>query len=67
MTVLKGLFQRGSSYYLRVVLPINHPLKPQYKNGEYVASLGKCTRRVATTKGAPKRAVVLTSYTLRAV
>ena len=67
MAVLTGLFQRGSTYYLRVVLPKNHPLKPQYKNGEYVTSLGRCSRREATTKGAIKRAEVLTGYSIQAV
>ena len=67
MAVLTGLFQRGSTYYLRVVLPKTHPLKPQYKNGEYVTSLGRCTRREATTKGTLKRAGVLTGYSLQPV
>jgi len=59
MAVLTGLFQRGSTYYLRVVLPKNHPLKSKYKNGEFVTSLGRCSHRVAATLGTIKRAEVL--------
>lgn len=60
MATLTGLFQRGSSYYLRVILPVQHPMRRQYKNGEFVTSLGRCTLREAKTKGTIKRAEVLT-------
>jgi integrase len=59
MAALTGLFQRGTAYYLRVVLPNNHPMKRQYKNGEFVTSLGRCTHREATTRGTLKRAEIL--------
>jgi integrase len=59
MAVLTGLFQRGSSYYLRVVLPLLHPLQTKYKNGEFVQSLGRCTYRDAIRNGTIKRAEVL--------
>ena len=64
MAVLTGLFQRGSTYYLRVVLPNNHPLKSKYKNGEFVTSLGRCSRREAATLGTIKRAEVLRGHTV---
>jgi integrase len=67
MAVLTGLFQRGSSYYLRVVLPNNHPMKRQYKNGEFVTSLGRCSRREAATLGTIKRAEVLRHHTTAAI
>jgi len=61
MATLTGLFQRGSAYYLRVILPVQHPMRRQYKNGEFVTSLGRCTRREAKIKGTIKRAEVLTA------
>lgn len=67
MAVLTGLFQRGSTYYLRVVLPKNHPLKSKYKNGEFVTSLGRFSRRAATTLGTIKRAEVLGGHTVAAI
>ncbi len=59
MAVLTGLFQRGSSYYLRVVLPLLHPLQTKYKNGEFVVSLGPCSYRDAVLRGTIERAGVL--------
>ena len=59
MAALTGLFQRGSSYYLRVVLPPRHPLQTKYKNGQYVVSLGPCSYRDAVQRGAVTRAGVL--------
>ena len=59
MAGLTGLFQRGSCYYLRVVLPLNHPLQKTYKNGKFVQSLGRCTYRDAIREGTIKRAQVL--------
>lgn len=59
MAVLTGLFQRGSTFYLRIVLPQNHPLRSKYKNGEFVTALGRCSRREAATLGTIKRAEVL--------
>ncbi len=59
MAGLTGLFQRGSSYYPQVVLPLNHPLQKTYKNGKFVQSLGRCTYRDAIRDGTIKRAQVL--------
>jgi integrase len=59
MAALTGLFQRGTSYYLRVVLPSDHPLQSRYRNGCLVTSLGRCTYRDAVLQGTIKRAEVL--------
>lgn len=59
MAGLTGLFQRGSSYYMRVVLPPHHPLQTKYKNGKFVTSLGLCSYREAVKRGTIKRAEVL--------
>ena len=59
MAVLTGLFQRGSSYYLRVVLPLLHPLQTKYKNGEFVVSLGPCSYRDAVQRGTVQRTGLL--------
>ena len=62
MAVLTGLFKRGNSYYLRVVLPLNHPLQSKYKNGKYVTSLGPCSQREAALTGSAKRVAVLMQH-----
>jgi integrase len=59
MAGLTGLFQRGSSYYIQVVLPPHHPLQTKYKNGKFVTSLGQCSYREAVKRGTIKRAEVL--------
>lgn len=59
MAELTGLFIRGSSFYLRVVLPIDHPAADQYRNGTVVRSLGACSKREAITKGIMLRADIL--------
>ena len=59
MASLTGLFRRGTTYYLCIVLPIKHPLKSNYKNGRMVSSLGRCTHREAVLKGTIRRAEVL--------
>lgn len=51
-----GLFRRGGSYYLKVVLPQNHPLKHRYRNGRYVVTLGQCSFIEANHTGTVKRA-----------
>jgi hypothetical protein len=56
-----GIFQRGSSHYLRVVLPITHPLRSIYKSGKVILSLGACSYREAITLAAIKRAQILES------
>lgn len=59
MATLTGLFQRGTTYYLRIVLPLHHPLKGKYKNGTMVASMGRCSHREAVLKCTIRRAQVL--------
>ena len=59
MAQLTGLFERGGAYYLRVVLPLNHPLLDRYKSGKVVSSLGRCSRREAVRLGTIKRAEIL--------
>jgi len=54
-----GIFQRGSSHYLRVVLPKTHPLRKAYKSGRVIVSLGACSFREALTSAAIKRAQIL--------
>ncbi len=56
MAALTGLFLRGSTYYIRVVLPLHHPLKHKYKNEAFVASLGCSSYREAALRGTIKRA-----------
>lgn len=45
MAHLIGLFERGGSYYLRVVL--HHPPISRYRSGKVVPSMGECTYRDA--------------------
>jgi hypothetical protein len=59
MAGLTGRFQRGSSYYLQVVLPLNHPLQKIFKNGQVVQSIRRCTYRDAIRDGTIKRAEVV--------
>ncbi|QWE25972.1 site-specific integrase [Polynucleobacter sp. AP-Ainpum-60-G11] len=66
MANLTGLFQRGSIYYVRIVLPREHQLRSSYKNGCYVATLGTCTYREALLKGTIKRAEILGYSTIGA-
>lgn len=54
-----GIFKRGSSHYLRVVLPLSHTLRQQYKSGKVIISLGACSYREALTAAAIKRAQIL--------
>ena len=66
MASLTGLFQRGTAYYLCIVLPRQHPLQGKYKNGKVVTSLGRCSHRDAVLKGTIKRAEVLGGLKLQA-
>jgi integrase len=59
MAKLTGLFERGGAYYLRVVLPLQHPLLDRYKSGKVVTSLGRCSHREALRLGTIKRAEIL--------
>ncbi len=54
-----GIFKRGSSHYLRVVLPKAHQLINTYKSGKVIVSLGACSYREALTAAAIKRAQIL--------
>ena len=54
-----GIFKRGSSHYLRVVLPLSHALRHQYKSGKVIISLGACSYREALTAAAINRAQIL--------
>ncbi len=54
-----GIFKRGSSHYLRVVLPKAHLLRNKYKSGKVIVSLGACSYRDALTAAAIKRAKIL--------
>ena len=60
MAVLTGLFRRGSTYYMRIVLPLDHPLLTQRPTGRIVISLGSSNYREALSKGYAKRAEILT-------
>lgn len=64
MAGLTGLFKRGGSFYLRIVLPNHHPLKGKYANGNFVQTLGACSHREAVRRGTIKRAEVLTGLQL---
>lgn len=59
MARLTGLFERGGSYYLRIILPLHHPLRTQYKSGKVVRSLGRCSYKEAIRLGTLRRAEVL--------
>jgi len=59
MAGLTGLFKRGGSFYLRIVLPKQHPLLSKYANGHFVQTLGACSHREAVRRGTIRRAEVL--------
>jgi len=61
MSKSNGIFQRGSSHYLRVVLPKTHPLRSSYKSGKVIISLGACSYREALTLAVIKRANIMES------
>lgn len=58
MASLTGPFRRGASYYLKVVLPLDHPARAQYRSGRQVVSLGACTFREAIRAGTVRRAEI---------
>ena len=60
MTRLTGLFLRGSKYYMRVVLPLDHPLRAIRQSGKIVLSLNTSEYRSALVEGLNKRAQILT-------
>ena len=59
MAGLTGLFRRGTTYYMRVVLPLDHPLRAERPTGRIVISLGSSNYREALSKGYAKRAEIL--------
>lgn len=64
MAGLTGLFKRGGSFYLRIVLPKHHPLLSKYANGHFVQTLGACSHREAVRRGTIRRAEVLAGLQL---
>lgn len=62
MASIPGLFRRGGSYYLRIVLPLDHPLRAQYRNGRWVQTLGPRSHREAVHMGTAKRAEILAGF-----
>ena len=64
MAGLTGLFLRGSTYYMRVVLPLDHPLRLERPTGRIVISLGSSSYREAIAKGTAMRAEILTGAVL---
>lgn len=56
-----GIFKRGGSHYLRVVIPKEHPLGYTYKSGKVIVSLGVCSYRDALTSAVMLRAQILSS------
>lgn len=62
MANLTGLFQRGGSYYLRIVLPQRHPLLDKYRSGRLIKTLGASSHRTAVNRGILMRAQVLGCY-----
>ena len=67
MAGLTGLFRRGSTYYMRVVLPLDHPLRAERPTGRIVISLGSSNYREALSKGYAKRAEILTGVSYETV
>lgn len=59
MASVTGLFRRGASYYLKVVLPLDHPARAQYRSGRQVVSLGACSFREAVGHATQRRALIL--------
>lgn len=60
MAGLTGLFRRGSTYYMRVVLPLDHPFRAERPTGRVVISLGSSNYRESICLGIAKRAEILT-------
>lgn len=57
-----GLYKRDRHYYLKIVLPIDHPLRAYYQSGRWVKSLGLCSYREAVRLATVKRAEILGNY-----
>jgi integrase len=56
-----GIFLRSNNYYLRVVLPKDHPLNAQYKSGKIVIRIAGTTFREAQLNATLKRAEILSN------
>ena len=67
MAGLTGLFRRGTTYYMRIVLPLDHPLRAERPTGRIVISLGSSKYREALSKGYAKRAEILAGATYETV
>ena len=61
MAVNIGVFLRKNKYYLRVMLPKEHPLHAHYKSGKVVISLEGQTFREAQLEASFRRAEVLSN------
>ena len=66
MANLTGLFRRGGSYYIRIVLPEGHPLHAKYRSGRVIQSLGACGHRDAVNRGTVCRAQILAGFVVQA-
>ena len=62
MANLTGLFRRGGSCYIRIVLPLRHPLTHKYRNGRMVQTFGACGHCEAVLRGTVERAEVLSGW-----
>jgi hypothetical protein len=51
MANLTGLFRRGGSYYIRIVLPDGHPLHEKYRSGRFIQTLGASNAQVSYREG----------------
>lgn len=67
MAGLTGLFRRGATYYMRVVLPVDHPLRAVRPTGRVVVSLGVSGYREAMALGVAKRAEIIAGSTIDSV
>ena len=61
MAVNIGVFLRKNRYYLRVMLPNEHPLHAHYKSGKVVVSLKGNSFREAQLEANLKRAEILSN------
>jgi integrase len=67
MAGLTGLFRRGATYYMRVVLPVDHPLRAERPTGRVVVSLGVSGYREAMARGVAKRAEIIAGSAIESV
>ncbi len=67
MAGLTGLFRRGTTYHVRVVLPVDHPLRAERPTGSVVVSLGVSGYRDAMARGIAERAEIIAGSTIESV